>query len=320
MEEVHRKNKLTQWGSQILMSILMSHMMVTKNPQNVHRKYFWAILVTFIFDIKIDVNVCEPHDVNLFFLWTSSIVCIFDFFIFDIFLTTWHLFDNLTSYWHLTYNMGTWWTCAGSCVQWILPIPIRSRWGIGVMGHMGNGHKKDVKLSKRCQMSKNQTPGLWKRFTRKINWHNEVHRYWHQFWHHIWWSLKTLKMFTESIFGQFWWPSYLTSKLTSISVNLMMSNLFFLWTSSIVCIFDFFIFDIFLTTWHLFDNLTSFWQLDIFLTTWHVIDTWLITWAHGEHVQDHVFNEYCQYLLDLDGAQGWWGTWAMGPMGNWHIN
>ena len=100
MEEVHQKNKLTQWGSQILTSILTSHMMVTKNPQNVHRKYFWAILVTFIFDIKIDVNICEPHDVKLFFLWTSSIVCIFDFFIFDIFLTTWHLFDNLTSFWH----------------------------------------------------------------------------------------------------------------------------------------------------------------------------------------------------------------------------
>ena len=87
--------------------------------------------------------------------------------------------------------------------------------------------QKDVKLSKRCQMSKNQTPGLWRRFTKKLNWHNEVHRYWCQFWCHIWWSLKTLKMFTESIFGQFWWSSYLTSKLTSISVNLMMSIYFF---------------------------------------------------------------------------------------------
>ena len=96
MEEVHKKNKLTQWGLHILMSILMSHMMVTKNPQNVHRNYFWAILLTFIFDIKIDINICEPHYVNLFFLWTSSIVCMFDFLIFDIFLTTWHLFDILT--------------------------------------------------------------------------------------------------------------------------------------------------------------------------------------------------------------------------------
>ena len=83
------------WGSHILTSILTSHMMVTKNPQNVHRNYFWAILLTFIFDIKFDIDICEPHYVNLlFFLWTSSIVCMFDFLIFDIFLTTWHLFDT----------------------------------------------------------------------------------------------------------------------------------------------------------------------------------------------------------------------------------
>ena len=101
MEEVHKKIKLTQWGSQILTSILTSQMMVTKNPQNVHRKYFWAILMTFISDIKIDINMCEPHYVNLFFLWTSSIVQMFDYLTFDIFLTTWHLFDNLT-FWHMT--------------------------------------------------------------------------------------------------------------------------------------------------------------------------------------------------------------------------
>ena len=29
--------------------------------------------------------------------------------------------------------------------------------------------QKDVKLSKRCQMSKSQTHGLWKRFTKKLN-------------------------------------------------------------------------------------------------------------------------------------------------------
>ena len=69
--------------------------MVTKNPQNVHRNYFWAILLTFIFNIKIDINICEPHYVN-FFLWTSYIVFMFEFLIFDIFLTTWHLFDILT--------------------------------------------------------------------------------------------------------------------------------------------------------------------------------------------------------------------------------
>ena len=87
--------------------------------------------------------------------------------------------------------------------------------------------QKDVKLSKRCQMSKSQTHGLWRRFTKIINWHNEVHTYWRQFWCHIWWWPKTLKMCIESVFEQFWWPSYLTSKLTSICVKLIMSIYFF---------------------------------------------------------------------------------------------
>ena len=107
---VHKK-KLTQWGSQILMSILMSHKMVMKNPQNVHRKYFWAVLVTFTYDVKIDVNICEPHYVNLlFFLWTSSIVQMFDIsHLFDnltsldIFLTIWHLFDIFTQIYNLNH-------------------------------------------------------------------------------------------------------------------------------------------------------------------------------------------------------------------------
>ena len=94
------------------MSILTSHMMVTKNPQNVHRKCFWTILVTFIFDVKIDVNMCEPHYVNLFFLWTSSIVHVFDFLTFDIFLTNCHLFDILTSFNlnHLSPSQGYFFT------------------------------------------------------------------------------------------------------------------------------------------------------------------------------------------------------------------
>ena len=51
-------------------------------------QYFWAVLMTFISDVKIDVNMCEPHYVNLFFLSTSSIVQMFDYLTFDIFLTT----------------------------------------------------------------------------------------------------------------------------------------------------------------------------------------------------------------------------------------
>ena len=87
--------------------------------------------------------------------------------------------------------------------------------------------QKDVNLSKRCQMSKSQTHGLWRRFTKIINWHNKVHTYWCQFWRHISWLPKPLKMCIESVFEQFWWPSYLTSKLTSICVNLIMWIFFF---------------------------------------------------------------------------------------------
>ena len=130
----------------------------------------------------------------------------------------------------------------------------RSRWQTGVTGHMSNG-AHIWHLFVKCQKIKHLDHGGGSQ-KKKINWHNEVHRYWRQFWHHIWWSLKTLKMSIEIIFGQFCWPSYLTSKLTSISVNLIMSIYFFLWTSSIVCMFGFLIFDIFLTTWHLFDILT----------------------------------------------------------------
>ena len=91
-------------------------MRVTKNPQNVHRKYFWTILVTFIFDVKLDINICESYYVNLlvfvnllhspeiWLFWHLSTWHLFDnltsFWHFDIFLTFWHLFDILTSCWH----------------------------------------------------------------------------------------------------------------------------------------------------------------------------------------------------------------------------
>ena len=87
--------------------------------------------------------------------------------------------------------------------------------------------QKDVKLSKRCQMSKSQTHRLWRRFTKKINWHNEVHTYWRQFWHQIWWSPKLFKNTFYAHFEGFWWPSYVTSKLTSLCVNLIMSIYYF---------------------------------------------------------------------------------------------
>ena len=90
-----QKNKLTSWGSQILMSILTSNMKVTKIAQKYFLWTFWGFLVTITCDIKIDINMCEPHCVNLFFfvnLLHSSGVWFFDI---------WHLFDNLTSFWQL---------------------------------------------------------------------------------------------------------------------------------------------------------------------------------------------------------------------------
>ena len=73
---------------------------VTKIVQKHFLCTFWEFLLTIICDVKIDISMCEPHYVNLFFLWTSSIVHVFDFLTFDIFLITWHLFniffDNFT--------------------------------------------------------------------------------------------------------------------------------------------------------------------------------------------------------------------------------
>ena len=79
-------------------------------------------------------------------------------------------------------NRGTWgmgYKGYGPCGQW-------HTWVIGYrgMGHMGNGAhgrfapkiskrcqvvKKMSSCQKRCQMSKIQTPRLWRRFTKKLN-------------------------------------------------------------------------------------------------------------------------------------------------------
>ena len=157
-------------------------------------------------------------------------------------------------------------------------------------------------MSKRCKnvkkMSKCQTHRLWRRFTKKINSHNEVHTYWCQFWHQIWRSPKLFKNTFYAHFEGFWSPLYVTSKSTSICVNLIMSIYFFLWNSSIVHVFDFLTFDIFLTTWHLFDNLTSF-----------------LTYGHG---QWDMGKGVSRLILKIEmGYLGEWGTWVMGHMGNW---
>ena len=159
--------------------------------------------------------------------------------------------------------------------------------------------QKDVKMSKRCQMSKSQTHRLWRRFTKKINSHDQVHTYWCQFWHQIWRSPKLFKNTFYAHLEGFWSPSYMTSKLTSVSVNLIMSIYFFCKLLHSPCVW---LFDI----WHLFDNLTSFWQLDIFFDIW----------AMG-HMGNGTHGQWGIVVIDEvpwgmghmgDGVDGQWGT------------
>ena len=127
-------------------------------------------------------------------------------------------------------------------------------------------YKTCVKMSKRYQvvkkMSNVKKSNTWTMevvHKKIINWHNEVHTYWCQFWCHIWWWQKNpskwaLKVFMKN-FGDLhiWcqnWCQYVWTSLCQVII--------FLWTSSIVCVFDFLTFDfvlqfnIFLTFWHLF--------------------------------------------------------------------
>ena len=55
----------------------------------------------------------------------------------------------------------------GPCGQW--DTGLWATWAMGPMGNLLPKYQKDVKLSKRCQMSKNETPRLWRRFTKKLN-------------------------------------------------------------------------------------------------------------------------------------------------------
>ena len=106
------------------MSILTSNMKVTKIVQKHFLCTFWGFLVTIICDVKIDFSMCEPHCVNLFFLWTSSIVHVFDN------LTSFWQLDNLLTTWHLFWYMGK-----GKCRQMGIMVNTKHRdgapWGMG---------------------------------------------------------------------------------------------------------------------------------------------------------------------------------------------
>ena len=135
--------------------------------------------------------------------------------------------------------------------------------------------QKDVKLA---NVKKVKSLDYREGSQKIINWHDEVYRYWCQVWRQIWRSPKLLKNTFYAHFEGFWLPSYVISKLMSICVNLIMS-IYFLWTSSIVQVFDFSTTEIFLTTWH------------------HLTFCCPIT-----------------YVPHYSWEQGWWGIWAM-----WHV-
>ena len=101
------QKNLTQSGSHTMRSILMSHMLVTKDPQNVHRKYsyqFWlpsyvrlklpSISVNLILSIYFFVN--PLHSPSVFWYLTC----------FDNLMS----FDTLTHYLnHLSLSQGFFW-------------------------------------------------------------------------------------------------------------------------------------------------------------------------------------------------------------------
>ena len=99
------------------------------------------ILSTDILRVSSDYhNICEPHYVNLF-IFVNLPNCPGVWF-FDI----WHLFDNFKSFDILTHYLNhVSLSQAGSQrYMWHVPTPCMllkmyiSRWGTGVMGHMGD--------------------------------------------------------------------------------------------------------------------------------------------------------------------------------------
>ena len=108
-------------------------------------------MITIIFDVKIDISMCEPDYVNLFFLWTSSIVHVFDFLTFDIFFDIWaigrmgngthgqrDIMINTADRDGAPWGMGH----MVKGISWLIlqtEMGHLGEWNTWVIGHMGNG-------------------------------------------------------------------------------------------------------------------------------------------------------------------------------------
>ena len=110
--------------------------------------------------------------------------------------------------------------------------------------------QKDVKCSKRSQISRSQTHGVWRKFTKKKREKRKRKKKDMRFTHidikyegHQNWS-KILPMYILRVFGHhhMWWQNWHQYLWTSCQ--------FFFWTSSIVHVF--WLFDIWLFFWQLF--------------------------------------------------------------------
>ena len=116
-----------------------------------------------------------------------------------------------------------------------------------------------VSRFERCQMSNSQTFGLQRRFTKKTK-KTDIMRFTHidinfdvRYEGHQncpkRLSMDILRVFSDHHMWHQNWRQYVWTSLCQF---------IFLWTTSIVQVFDFLTFDIFLTTWHLFDILAHY--------------------------------------------------------------
>ena len=125
-------------------------------------------------------------------------------------------------------------------------------------------------------------------------------------------SMKVTKTGQKYFLWTFW--GFLVMIICDIKIDISKCephyvNLFFVNLLHSPCVWCF---DI----WHLFDNLTSFWQLDIFFDIWamgHMGNGIHGQWGIVVNTEDR--DEVPRGMGHMgDGAHGQWGTWAIGHM------
>ena len=89
-------NNLTQWGSDIMRSILTSHAMVTDKPQNVHKTCFEQFQLPPCVTSKLTLSCLMVIVSSLFFVNL----------IFNQLFDIWHILDTFLTFWHMTYYLN----------------------------------------------------------------------------------------------------------------------------------------------------------------------------------------------------------------------